>query len=147
MSTYLAQQQALAVGQPRLLVAPDIRPAFAPWFAAPEGQWQHRVDPELPEGRWGQIWLDRSLDTLPQAEAQALIGRLKNLHADNIWLLVEQPPWPLATYLALGFVQVATDDFAPARVYSYQLQDYNAARPWNNAKYWANPQNFHRYRW
>ena len=48
-----------------------------------------------------------------------------------------------------GHGQIIDDGTAGAEavLHTYQLAHYNFSRRWNNAKYWANPENFDRYRW
>ena len=53
------------------------------------------------------------------------------------------------TYLSLGFTKgvslnTKSGDY---QAFIYDIGRYNRRRSWNNAKFWANPENFNRYRW
>ncbi len=85
---------------------------------------------------------------------QPILGMVKNLYAEQVlflWLenaearkvMMEQ------RLRALGFfneprIALADQTLCCA---SYRLSNYNRKRSWNNAKFWANPENFHKYRW
>jgi len=72
-------------------------------------------------------------------ESLALLGRLRNQHARQIAVWIDQPTeQDLNQMLALGFKTLA----GPPEVacYGYDLVSYNHTRDWNNPKYWANPE-------
>lgn len=83
------------------------------------------------------------------ATQQRLLGYMRNCLVKRIWLLLpEDADWPLQTLTALGF---RGDDDSPApagmRSYTYDIGSYNHKRSWNNARFWANPENFNKFRW
>lgn len=74
-----------------------------------------------------------------------VIGTLKNYWSDSIWVLSEKTCDPFAEhYLALGFIREKTSNKSDFLRYSYNLDCYNRKRDWNNSKFWANPENWHK---
>jgi Family of unknown function (DUF6231) len=144
---YLQAQSPAEAAAPRLLISPSLRPAFASCLAQLMSPWHWHSQGALPEQRFAQAWVDLALDALSLSEGRQLLGQVRNLLADQIWVITQSPHWSLADFMAMGFQQDSTEVFAPAQVFTYSLHAYNHKRSWNNAKYWANPQNFHRYRW
>lgn len=91
------------------------------------------------------------IERLDKPDAIALLGRLRNLHTDLLYVLVgDDPRWTLADWLALGLQRAGefTDsDGSRLTLYRYDLGNYNRTRSWNNPKHWANPENWGRFRW
>lgn len=80
----------------------------------------------------------------------ALAGRLRITHADRVWLaLPVDASWQVSDLYALAMVEHDAPPFVSGRyrVFRYDLESYTRVREWNNARNWANPENFHRYRW
>ena len=80
------------------------------------------------------------------------LGLIKNLYCKHIECFL--PPEEnsleiLSMLVSLGFLEkerlkINDHEF---RRYSYHLNSYNRKRSWNNSKYWANPENFNKFRW
>lgn len=53
------------------------------------------------------------------------------------------------SYLSLAFQQGPGVEWLEKhyQCYHYDISRYNFKRSWNNPKFWANPENFNRYRW
>lgn len=85
------------------------------------------------------------IDQLPKELLFPLLGILKNLRSDQVWLVVgkgaSHTPQEL---IAHGFRKDPMPDKCPFLSYSYNLETYNHQRDWNNARFWANPENWHR---
>ncbi len=89
------------------------------------------------------------VETLSKKEATEWLGLLKNRYTPHIILLVNQQikndDWQLNDYLALGFKhrgQYQSIDF-----FSYAIENYQFKHDWLNDRFWANPENFDKYRW
>lgn len=129
---------------------PDL-PACAGWqatradalLAAP---WQRRHDLAI-------AWLDAAL---PARQALHLLSALRDLHARQLlvfvpveaWLAADQG-WHEDTLRALGLQQQARfeQDGALREAWSFDIRTYKAVPDWLNPKFWANPENWGKYRW
>ncbi|MBT8151768.1 MAG: hypothetical protein KJO62_10235 [Gammaproteobacteria bacterium] len=106
----------------------------------------------------GRFDLSIAMLKVPQLEqeaAQQLLSTLRNLYSAQVELLVEVNKGeslahePENILFGLGFKlagQAQTEHGALLR-YRYALSGYNRKRNWNTPEHWANPENFHRYRW
>lgn len=107
------------------------------------------------DGRYDMAILSTTWEDLGGADIQHLLAELRNVHSNRIELLLApakqgtERSSQLKTLLALGFRQAGgcADDNAQGNWYRYDLAHYNRKRAWNSPENWANPQNFHRFRW
>jgi hypothetical protein len=88
------------------------------------------------------------VETLEATEAQTVLGRLKNLHADRFVLVVD----PVRSSLGRGeLLALALAPYEPLEderiAWLYDIDRYNPEREWNNPEDWAHPENFLKYRW
>ncbi|WP_296204027.1 DUF6231 family protein [Psychrobacter sp. UBA3962] len=75
--------------------------------------------------------------------------RLRDLFAEQSLLLTYTPLSEL-NFNCLGYIAhpIETSDEIPDFVsWQFNLYDYKQRPDWLNAKYWANPENFDKYRW
>jgi hypothetical protein len=89
------------------------------------------------------------IEMTPKKQATEWLGMLKNGHCQHIILIIEttqlaQSDWQLADFLALGFKLSLKDEHT---VFSYNIKDYQFKKDWLNSRFWANPENFDKYRW
>lgn len=89
-------------------------------------------------------------DTLPKPQAIEWLGLLRNGHAPHIIVIAEmeqstQQGWQLADFLALGMHRVGSAN--NYQIFSYAIESYRPKRDWLNSKFWANPENYGKYRW
>jgi hypothetical protein len=89
-------------------------------------------------------------ETLPKTEAMAWLGLLKNKFAQHIVLVVDKQKsfeqnWQFADFLGLGFKLHYQDKHH--QVFFYAIESYQIKKDWLNARFWANPENFDKYRW
>ena len=88
----------------------------------------------------------------PRAGAH-LLSRLRDVHCKRVFLLLrnrlsnDDTRWGRDTLLAMGFTQQQPDVALGAELYLYEPEVFNPPREWNNARDWANPENFRKYRW
>ena len=89
-------------------------------------------------------------DTLDKSHAMQWLGLIRNYYAKHIIVIAEKDPasqqgWQLADYLAMGMKQVGSSE--QHHVFSYAIENYQPKREWLNSQFWANPENFDKYRW
>lgn len=90
------------------------------------------------------------IEPLDKESGEQLIGRLRNVHTQHIYVLVgEDPRWPVNDWFGLAMQRIERFeiDGSHLTLYGYDLATYNRVRSWNNPKYWANPDNWNRYWW
>ena len=109
------------------------------------------LTPLAPLGRFDLAVVSNQIENLPKRRGVELLGRLKNLHTHRICLavcLAQCDGWTRNDLLGLGFRESRElDTGSSVRFFSYDLANYNPKRSWNNARHWANPENFDKYRW
>lgn len=99
-------------------------------------------------GRYDFALVAGLLETLADAEAEAVLGRLKNLHTSRFLLLADPARASLGHDALLALTLAPFEHLADGRVaWRYDVDRYNPERRWNNPEDWANPQNFDRFRW
>lgn len=149
----LAQDKPIESG---LLVGADCR--YDAWPA----QWQHCPPDQLLdlpfEQRYDLAVLNLSAG-LDQADTVHGLTKLRDLLARRVLVIVTaQALHDLVEQLhALGFSQMdspadsntnSKPDVDPAwQIWQFNILDYKQVPDWLNAKFWANPENFHKYRW
>ncbi len=114
---------------------------------------QQAKELEIPAERFDLIMVADLLERLTKAEGIRLLGRLRNAHSNRLFLFFSRENssenWSSADFYGLGLHEA--DVFATggneSALFSYDIGAYNHTRDWNNARFWANPQNFGRYWW
>jgi len=89
-------------------------------------------------------------ESLPKSTAMEWLGLIRNYHASHLIVIAQnaqatESSWQLADFLALGMKHVA--DTTDHQVFSYAIENYQPKRDWLNSRFWANPENFDKYRW
>ncbi|MEX0732048.1 MAG: DUF6231 family protein [Aquisalimonadaceae bacterium] len=90
------------------------------------------------------------LEVLPKRDGAALLAALRDLHARRVLLrLTSTPGWSHHDAMAFGFSHLARLTYPDHTVhyYGFDLSTYKITPDWLNARYWANPELFGRYRW
>jgi hypothetical protein len=90
------------------------------------------------------------VENLPQQQAIQWLSKLRNQYAQHILIIVNESKsseqgWTLTDYLALGLKHRGHVDIFT--LYTYEIENYQFEKDWLNNRYWANPENFHKYRW
>lgn len=103
------------------------------------------------------IVLVNVVEKLDKGEADALLGRLRDLHARHLLVFVPMggawtgsaSHWQQTDLLALGFslYKRYAIDQRDLHLYCFELDTYKPTPEWLNNKYWANPELFGKYRW
>ena len=86
---------------------------------------------------------------LSQQSYQNIAIRLRDLFAEQSLLLTPTPTAQL-NFSSLGYTALplnTDDNTADLISWQFNLYDYKQRPDWLNAKYWANPENFDKYRW
>ena len=84
-----------------------------------------------------------------QANYNSIAIRLRDLFSEQSLLLTYTPSSEL-NFASLGYIPltIETPDELPDLIsWQFNLYDYKQRPDWLNAKYWANPENFDKYRW
>lgn len=93
------------------------------------------------------VVLGENLNQLEHAKMIEVIGVLRNhLNAKMLILCNEASTLSFSDMLSLGFKREEQDE-SGLMLYSYDIASYNKKREWNNSRFWANPENFNKYRW
>ena len=89
-------------------------------------------------------------ELLSKEMATEWLAMIRNRHTQHIIVISDneksaQQGWQLADYLALGLKHVGSHN--KQYVYAYAIESYQPKRDWLNSRFWANPENFNKYRW
>ena len=99
-------------------------------------------------GRFDLAIVDGLVERLDASVAEAVLGRLKNLHTDRFVLLADTARSCLGHDDLLALALAPFEHLDDGRVaWRYDIDRYNPERRWNNPEDWANPENFERFRW
>lgn len=99
-----------------------------------------------------------TLERLPRAEGARLIAGLRDLYATRLYVLVPTGTawdgqldslWSATDLIAYGLKASAryAIDGRPVQLFRHDLYDYKETPDWLNAKHWANPELWDKYRW
>lgn len=88
---------------------------------------------------------DLGLVIEPAPSDVAVIARLRDIACRRVLLLPGAQTWSDNDLRGLGFQPIESLDSHAAFLHDSDL--LNQPREWNNAKHWANPENFDKYRW
>ena len=117
-------------------------------IAHPGWDWvmSNRLMTERFEAHYDLAALDLSEGPLNQAAVQ-LVTRLRDLLAKRVVISARAED----TLYGLGFYEMDLEqeeaDPKKLRYWQYNIHDYKQVPDWLNARFWANPQNFNKYRW
>lgn len=139
----------------------DAPPGSGLWVAADETSglptqlsWLWQTPDALLQSPWQQrhdlavTWLP---PTLPARDALHLLSALRDLHARQLLAFVPLTAydWHEDTLLGLGLQRQARFEHE-GQVYeawSFDIRTYKAVPDWLNPRFWANPENWNKYRW
>lgn len=99
-------------------------------------------------GRFDFAAIAGLVEELDAEQAEAVLGRLKNLHTDRFVLLVDPARSSLCHDELLALALAPFEPLDDGRVaWRYDIDLYNPERRWNNPEDWAHPDNFEKFRW
>ncbi|MDF1588023.1 MAG: DUF6231 family protein [Gammaproteobacteria bacterium] len=89
-------------------------------------------------------------DLLPKTTATKFLGMIRNYHASHIIVISKiaqgtNDGWQLADFLAMGMKHIANT--TEHQLFSYAIESYQPKHDWLNSRFWANPENYDKYRW
>ncbi len=111
----------------------------------PDGQWLSDVllaDDLDGLGYLGLIVVTNQIEHMTPDAARHLLARLRDRHSGLVIVHDPAPVFPVSDYLALGFEIDKQKD-----CYVFDAAAVSRQRDWNNARDWANPENFDKFRW
>lgn len=86
-----------------------------------------------------------------RTHAAAYIAALRDLHARRVLLFVpvDAFEWKPTTLLSLGFSHMASYEIEGAawQAWTYDIRSYKSVPDWLNPRFWANPENWGKFRW
>lgn len=98
--------------------------------------------------RFDLVWLSAASLQCPPQQRNELIAKCRDQIASRVLLEVREGEAGEMTEtecLALGFVRCAITE--RHHYYLFDLKTYKPAPDWLNPKFWANPQNWDKFRW
>lgn len=99
-------------------------------------------------GRFEFAIVSELVEQLGAPDAEAVLGRLKNLHTDRFMLLTDPARSCLGHGALLALALAPLEQLDDGRIaWCYDIDRYNPERPWNSPEDWAHPENFERFRW
>lgn len=117
-------------------------------------QWTWKTPEELLQQPW-QTRYDLAITCLPETldakQALHALSALRDLHARQVLAFVplEAYGWHEDTLLGLGMQRQARFQQADALIeaWSFDIRSYKSVPDWLNPRFWANPENWNKYRW
>jgi len=94
--------------------------------------------------------ITHTLEELAHGEGEILLGQLRNYGTHQIAVVVDpEQGWDFKDFIGLGFRRQAelNDNGYNRTLYTYNIDNYNHKRAWNNPKNWANPEMWDKARW
>ncbi len=90
------------------------------------------------------------IESSNKTKANEWLGILRNRHTQHIIVISNKnkttlQDWQFADFLALGLKKIA--NVQNQHVYAYAIENYHEKRDWLNSRFWANPENYNKYRW
>jgi len=87
--------------------------------------------------------------TMAARDVRQIIARLRDVQARQILIFVPENLLDGTTLRGLGLTHQAQLERAdgPWQAWSYDIRTYKAVPDWLNPKFWANPENWNKYRW
>lgn len=90
-------------------------------------------------------------DTLTASQALHLLSSLRDLHAQQVlaFIPVDAFNWHAADLLALGMQRHARFEQEQQLIeaWSFDIKTYKTVPDWLNPRFWANPENWNKFRW
>jgi len=90
------------------------------------------------------------IETMSKEQATEWLSMLRNCHTQQLILIVDNTnepnhEWQLADFLAMGLHKIIANQHY--QLLSYNIKNYRPKHDWLNSRFWANPENYDKYRW
>ncbi len=117
-------------------------------------QWTTRTANDLLNESWQKRYalaIAHLPDTLTTDRALHLLSSLRDLHARQVlaFIPVDAFRWQAADLLALGMQRHARFEQGQQLIeaWSFDIKTYKPVPDWLNPRFWANPENWNKFRW
>lgn len=93
------------------------------------------------------------LERIDTEDGAHLIARLRDVHTSRFCVILATEPderrWRAADLIAMGLAHWSseTHDGASVEIFGFDLGTYKATPEWLNARHWAHPEHWDKYRW
>jgi hypothetical protein len=129
-----------------------IRVGELPWpehAVAPEAMTIASAQEIATQHARAELAIARLPASLEPREARRLIAALRDLLARQLLLFVPEKLLDDTTLLGLALTRQARFDVEGEhwQAWSYDIRTYKSVPDWLNPKFWANPENWNRFRW
>ncbi|NIR28926.1 MAG: hypothetical protein GWN84_06350 [Gammaproteobacteria bacterium] len=108
-------------------------------------------------GRFDLAFVIETVEHMDKEAAVKVLARLRDVHARRLYVLApigvgeddQASRWEDIDFWGYGFTRVGRyeRDGHPLHLYGFDIDHYKITPDWLNAKYWANPELFGKYRW
>ena len=90
------------------------------------------------------------IETMSKDQATEWLSMLRNCHIQQLILIIDNTSkpnhdWQLADFLAMGLQKIIANQHY--QLLSYNIENYRPKHDWLNSRFWANPENYDKYRW
>ena len=146
-----------------LMIGPEGAAIVAAYLRAhPECTFTHLNGGDIftllePMGTYDFVFISGTLEFLPKTSAEAVLSRVRDLHARRFALVVpigaewehQASQWEQTELLALGMTCTGQylRDGKPLHLYAFDIETYKTTPDWLNSKDWAHPELFDKYWW
>ncbi len=104
--------------------------------------------PESLEGHWDLVVIEEELLKLPRDRAIQTLSRLRDLHARRLVVLFPQHPDDSHTVQHADLISLGLKALeSQPGIFYHDLFDYKDTPDWLNSRFWANPENWDKFRW
>ena len=117
-------------------------------------QWTTRTANDLLNESWQKRYalaIAHLPNTLTASQALYLLSSLRDLHARQVlaFIPVDAFRWQAADLLALGMQRHARFEQEQQLIeaWSFDIKTYKPVPDWLNPRFWANPENWNKFRW
>jgi len=94
------------------------------------------------------------LEESDKRSAEILLARLRDMNARRMLIVIDleraaAQGWDQRALFALGFerLQRVTENGRPFELYGFDIRRYKVTPDWLNARFWANPELWDKFRW
>lgn len=111
------------------------------------------LDALAEQGRFDFVLLRGVLERIDEDAGAHLMARLRDLHAPRFCVVLGDVDaghrWSASELVAMGLSHWSTERLGEIalEVYGFDLGTYKATPDWLNARHWAHPEHWGKYRW
>jgi hypothetical protein len=104
-------------------------------------------------GRFDFVVVRGELERVDTDSGAHLLARLRDVHCRRFCVVIESNDlasrWKTSDLIAMGLAHWASETLGTTalEIYGFDLGTYKATPKWLNARHWANPEQWGKYRW